>query len=41
MITVTGGHGDFRHPSELPRVLGAPLSRQEQMEGLHDRRQSR
>jgi Amidohydrolase family len=29
IITVTGGHGDFRHPSELPRVLGAPLSRQE------------
>ncbi len=29
IITVTGGHGDFRHPNELPRVLGAPLSRQE------------
>ena len=29
IITVTGGHGDFRHPYELPRVLGAPLSRQE------------
>jgi imidazolonepropionase-like amidohydrolase len=31
IITVTGGHGDFRHPNELPRVLGAPLSRQELM----------
>jgi imidazolonepropionase-like amidohydrolase len=30
-ITVTGGHGDFRQPNELPRVLGAPLSRQELM----------
>ena len=29
IITVTGGHGDFRQPNELPRVLGAPLSRQE------------
>jgi imidazolonepropionase-like amidohydrolase len=29
IITVTGGHGDFRHPNELPRVPGAPLSRQE------------
>jgi imidazolonepropionase-like amidohydrolase len=27
MITVTSGHGDFRHPFELPRVLGAPQSR--------------
>ena len=31
IITVTGGHGDFRQPNELPRVLGAPLSRQELM----------
>jgi imidazolonepropionase-like amidohydrolase len=30
IITVTGGHGDFRQPSELPRVLGAPQSRGEQ-----------
>ena len=30
IITVTSGHGDFRHAHELPRVLGAPLSRQEQ-----------
>ena len=31
IITVTGGHGDFRQPNEVPRVLGAPLSRQELM----------
>jgi imidazolonepropionase-like amidohydrolase len=30
IITVTGGHGDFRQPFELPRVLGAPQSRGEQ-----------
>ncbi len=30
IITVTSGHGDFRHPFEVPRVLGAPLTRQEQ-----------
>jgi imidazolonepropionase-like amidohydrolase len=30
IITITSGHGDFRHPYELPRVLGAPQSRQEQ-----------
>lgn len=30
IVTVTSGHGDFRQPSELPRVIGAPLSRQEQ-----------
>jgi len=30
IITVTSGHGDFRQANELPRVLGAPLSRQEQ-----------
>ena len=30
IITVTGGHGDFRQPYELPRVIGAPLARQEQ-----------
>ena len=24
MITITGGHGDFRQPFELPRVLGSP-----------------
>lgn len=29
IITVTSGHGDFRSVDELPRVIGAPLSRQE------------
>ena len=29
MITITGGHGDFRSRSELPRNLGGPLSRME------------
>lgn len=29
IITVTSGHGDFRSADELPRVIGAPLSRQE------------
>ena len=31
IISVTGGHGDFRQPFELPRTLGAPLSRGEQL----------
>jgi imidazolonepropionase-like amidohydrolase len=30
IITVTSGHGDFRQPVELPRVLGSPQSRGEQ-----------
>ena len=30
-ITVTGGHGDFRQLSELPRTIGGPLSRMEQI----------
>jgi imidazolonepropionase-like amidohydrolase len=30
IITVTSGHGDFRYPFELPRVLGGPQSRGEQ-----------
>jgi imidazolonepropionase-like amidohydrolase len=30
IITVTSGHGDFRQPFEVPRVLGSPLTRQEQ-----------
>jgi imidazolonepropionase-like amidohydrolase len=30
MITVTSGHGDFRQPFEVPRVLGVPQSRGEQ-----------
>jgi imidazolonepropionase-like amidohydrolase len=29
IITVTSGHGDFRQANELPRTVGAPLSRQE------------
>ena len=24
MITITGGHGDFRMPHELPRQIGGP-----------------
>ena len=31
MITITGGHGDFRQPFELPRTLGTPQSRGEQL----------
>src|SRR6186997_922340 len=31
IISVTSGHGDFRQPSEVPRVVGAPLSRGEQL----------
>jgi imidazolonepropionase-like amidohydrolase len=31
IITVTSGHGDFRQSFELPRVIGAPLSRGEQL----------
>jgi len=30
-ISITSGHGDFRHPFELPRVIGAPQSRGEQV----------
>jgi imidazolonepropionase-like amidohydrolase len=33
MITTTGGHGDFRQLSELPRTIGGPLSRMEQLGG--------
>jgi imidazolonepropionase-like amidohydrolase len=33
IITITGGHGDFRSPSELPRQLGGRLSRMETMNG--------
>src|SRR5690606_38735221 len=33
MITITGGHGDFRSPAELPRQLGGPLSRMETRHG--------
>lgn len=31
MITVTSGHGDFRQPFEVPRTIGAPQSRGEQI----------
>ena len=31
IISVTGGHGDFRQLFELPRTLGAPQSRGEQL----------
>jgi len=31
IITITGGHGDFRQPYELPRTLGAPTTRIEQI----------
>ena len=30
MIATTSGHGDFRHPFELPRIIGGPLTRTEQ-----------
>jgi len=33
MITITGGHGDFRQLYELPRKLGDPNSRIEQIGG--------
>ena len=33
IITITGGHGDFRSPSELPRQLGGRLSRMETING--------
>jgi len=29
IITITGGHGDFRPFTDLPRILGGPLTRQE------------
>lgn len=29
MITITGGHGDFRERSDLPRSLGGPLTQME------------
>jgi imidazolonepropionase-like amidohydrolase len=31
MITITSGHGDFRQPFEVPRMLGAPQWRGEQL----------
>jgi imidazolonepropionase-like amidohydrolase len=31
VITITSGHGDFRQKYEVPRTLGGPLSRMEQL----------
>jgi imidazolonepropionase-like amidohydrolase len=33
VITVTSGHGDFREPNDLPRTIGNPLTRMEQLGG--------
>ena len=33
MISVTSGHGDFRRGHEVPRILGGPLTRMEQLGG--------
>jgi len=33
IITITGGHGDFRQLSDLPRTIGGMLSRMEQIGG--------
>ena len=33
IITVTSGHGDFRQLSELPRIVGGPLTRMEAIGG--------
>src|ERR1700730_19401462 len=33
LITITGGHGDFRQLSDLPRNIGGLLSRMEQVGG--------
>jgi imidazolonepropionase-like amidohydrolase len=33
IITITGGHGDFRSLPELPRQLGGPLARMEILNG--------
>jgi imidazolonepropionase-like amidohydrolase len=33
MITTTSGHGDFRQLSDLPRTIGGPLTRMEQIGG--------
>jgi imidazolonepropionase-like amidohydrolase len=33
MISITGGHGDFRQPTDLPRTIGGMLSRIEQLGG--------
>lgn len=33
MITITGGHGDFRQLTDLPRTIGGMLTRMEQVGG--------
>lgn len=33
MITITGGHGDFRSRGDLPRQIGGPLTRMEMLGG--------
>jgi imidazolonepropionase-like amidohydrolase len=33
VITVTSGHGDFRQLTDLPRTIGGPLTRMEQLGG--------
>jgi len=33
VITITSGHGDFRQFTDLPRVIGGPLTRMEQVGG--------
>jgi imidazolonepropionase-like amidohydrolase len=33
IITVTSGHGDFRQPFEVPRIIGGQLTRMEQIGG--------
>lgn len=33
IVSITGGHGDFRRPSEVPRELGGRLARMSQMGG--------
>ncbi|QIF00721.1 amidohydrolase family protein [Roseimicrobium sp. ORNL1] len=33
IISITGGHGDFRRPSEIPRELGGRLARMSQVGG--------
>ena len=34
MISVTSGHGDFRQLTDLPRTIGGPLTRGEQIGGV-------
>src|SRR5262250_283542 len=34
VVTVTSGHGDFRQLTDLPRTIGGPLTRWEQIGGM-------